>query len=240
MAITAGALSLLVHGIFVLLLVFSFNWKTVHTVQVSDVQLWEALPVPPQPKPAPKPEPKPEPPKPEPNPEPPPPPPEPKAEIAVKKPKPEPKLEKPKVDPRKKAEEEARKRQQEIQKQLLAEDARLANERLQRESQQMADARAAQMQGALQSYLGVIADHIRQYVNPQVCGSGKPVLVFKISLMPTGELLSPPHLKKGSGILACDEAVERAILQAAPLPLPPDPDLIARLRDLELNFRPNE
>jgi colicin import membrane protein len=245
LAFKAGALSLLVHALFFVLLFMSFNWKTVPPLQVSDVELWDTLPAPAI---VTKPEPKPEPPKPvaEPKPEPPAPPSEPKAEIAVEKPKSKP-PQKPKPEPKQKAAEEAKKREEElkrIQKLLDAEEKLVLQERQQREAQQLNDARAAQnasqMRGALNEYLGQISSKIRQRVNPQICGSGKPVLIFEISLMPTGELLSPPRLKKGSGIAACDAAVERAILQAQPLPLPSDPDLIARLRDLVLEFRPNE
>lgn len=248
LALKAGALSLLVHAAFFVLLFVSFNWKSAQPLQVAEVELWDALPTPPV---VAKPEPGPEPPKPvvQPRPEPPPPPPEPKAEIAVEQPKPKPpqppKVEKPKPDPKLKAAEEARKREEELkrlQKQLDAEERAVLEAKQQREARQLAQTRAernaAQVQGALDGYLGQIAAKIRQYVNPQVCGEGNPVLQFRISLMPTGELLAPPRLERGSGIAACDAAVERAILQAQPLPLPSDPDLIARLRDLNLNFRP--
>jgi len=73
-----------------------------------------------------------------------------------------------------------------------------------------------------------------------VCGTGKPELVFAIAMMPTGEVSGNPRLVKGSGLPACDQAVERAILQAQPLPLPPQPELFAQFRDLNLKFRPND
>ncbi len=250
LALKAAALSLLVHVLFFLLLFVSFNWKSAQPMQVAEVELWDALPAPPV---VARPEPKPEPPKPviRPKPEPPPPPPEPKAEIAVERPKPKPpappRVEQPRPDPRQQAAEEDRKRREEqerLQRQLAAQERELLEERQRREAQQLAQTRAAQSaaqaQGAIHEYLGQIAGKIRQYVNPHVCGENRPTLVFRIALMPTGELLAPPRLEKGSDIAACDAAVERAILQAQPLPLPSDPDLIARLRDLRLEFRPNE
>jgi colicin import membrane protein len=39
---------------------------------------------------------------------------------------------------------------------------------------------------------------------------------------------------------AYDAAVERAILKASPLPLPPDPALFQQFRDLHLRIRPKE
>ena len=260
LALRAGALSVLVHVLFFLLLFMGFNWKSVKPLQVAEVELWDALPMPTVTKPTPKPlQPKhaPEPvvkPKPVP---PPPPPAEVKADIVVKpkppeKPKPEKKpelkkVEKPKADPRIKAAAEAKRREEEmkrLQQMLASEEQQTLAEEQRRESQQMAAERAAQasaqMQGEMDAALDRIARRIRQFVNRQVCGTGKPVLTFKIALMPTGEIIGNPTLVSGSGIPACDQAVERAIIQAQPLPLPSDPDLIARLRDLELKFKPNE
>lgn len=84
-----------------------------------------------------------------------------------------------------------------------------------------------------------IISKIRPLVNKQLCGTGKPELTVVISLMPTGELIGSPRLIKSSGMPACDDAVERAILQAQPLPVPPQPELFSRFRDLNLKFRPN-
>src|SRR3989344_982781 len=91
MAIRAGALSVLVHGVLLAILLVSINWKTVQPLNIAEVELWDSLPspepviepVPEPPKPEPVIEPKPEPKpviesKPEPQPEP-------KAEIQLKK-----------------------------------------------------------------------------------------------------------------------------------------------------------
>lgn len=248
----AGALSLLVHGLFFVLLVMTFSFKSIQPMQVAEVELWDSLPVQkiaPQPEP-PKPEPKIEP-KPEPKSEPPPPP-EPKAEIQLKvkppaKPKLEPKPEKkpkeeaPKPDPKLKAKEEA-KRLEELKRAMLAEDD--ASQVQKQEAQQIAAAKNAQAQaassGALDAAKAKIIAKIKRYVNPQVCGSGKPVLEYSIALMPTGEVIGAPRLQKSSGIPACDQAVDRAILQAQPLPVPREPELFSQLRELNLKFRPND
>jgi colicin import membrane protein len=244
----AGALSLLVHGAFFALLVMTFSWKTVPPMQVAEVELWDSLPtqkIQPQPEP-----PKPEPViKPEPQPEPPPPP-EPKAEIQVKpkppaKPKPEPKPKKeepPKPDPKLQAKEEAKKLE-ELKRMMLAEDDPAKAQK--QEAQQIASARNAQAQatassGALDAAKARIIAKIKRNVNRQLCGNGKPVLEFGIALMPTGEVIGNPKLLTGSGISACDQAVERAILQSQPLPVPREPELFAQLRELNLKFRPND
>ena len=53
--------------------------------------------------------------------------------------------------------------------------------------------------------------------------------------LPTGEVLNA-RLRKSSGHKPYDDAVERAILKASPLPKPERPDLFQR--SLELKFRP--
>lgn len=250
----AGALSLLVHGLFFVVLVMTFSLKSIQPMQVAEVELWDSVP-------APRALPPPEPPRPEPKiervpePEPPPPPPEPKAEIQVKpkppaKPKPEPKPEpkpreeKPKPDPKVQARKEEAKRLEELKRAML-EDADPSQD-LDREAKQVAvaanNAKASAMasSGALDSATAKVVAKIKRYVNPQLCGSGKPVLEFEVSLMPTGEVIGAPRLKSGSGIPACDQAVERAILQAQPLPVPKEPELFAHFRDLKLKFRPND
>lgn len=263
--VKAGALSLLVHIVLLVVLLVSFNWNTSHPVVVAQVELWENLPAdkpiakppapkPPEPepvKPEPKPDPKPEP-KPDPAPEP-----EPQAEIQVKKkepekPKPEKKVEpkpekkpepkKPEPKPEKKPEpkKDDSKRLEELKKlqqELLNEDARPAP--AQKQGPTQAGANVAN-QSEMDKYVGLIRAKIQRNVNRQLCGSGKPELELGITLMPTGEVIGTPRLLKSSGIPACDEAVERAVLQSQPLPLPSQPELIARFRDLQLKFRPNE
>jgi len=255
-AVKAGALSLLVHGLLLMLLVVSFSWHNVaQPLQVAQVELWDSLPTPQMAPPPPEP-PKPEPKAAAPEPEPPPPPPEPKAEIQVKakppveiKPKPEKKPEQkpkltPKPDPALKAREDIKR----LQQLMAEEDQQLQKDVQQKDAQQVTEARsAAEANRAASTSGGVVSEYkakiqakIKRYVNKQVCGSGKPALEFGISLLPTGEIAGNPRLTRSSGIPACDQAVERAILQAQPLPLPPQPELFAQFRDLNLQFRPNE
>ena len=47
-------------------------------------------------------------------------------------------------------------------------------------------------------------------------------------------------LKRGSGNAAYDNAVERAISRAQPLPMPPDPALVKEFRELNLKFNAKE
>lgn len=70
---------------------------------------------------------------------------------------------------------------------------------------------------------------------------GNIEVVFKVNLLPNGELNGRPVLVKSSGVPAYDSAVERAIVSASPLPLPSDNEAAALFGEgLELKFRPYE
>ena len=260
----AGAFTVLVHGLLLALLLMSFQWKTVKPMSIAEVELWDSIPTPqtqaqvtpPDPEPpAPTPEPPKvvEPVKPEPKPEPAP---EPKADIQLKKaiPKPEKvektkpekvKQEKPKPEPKpEKQDPEALKK---LQQALLAEDAKVEKQEVAKPAASPSGDKTAQKAQAgvpnpteMAKYVGLISSKIRQHVNRQLCGSDKTTkLTFVIALMPTGEVMGHPKLLKGSGLSACDDAVERAILESQPLPVPSSADLFSQFRDLKLEFSPN-
>lgn len=123
---------------------------------------------------------------------------------------------------------------------LAAEDQQQQHQAEKNEAQEASDKAAqAASTGEVNKYIARIQSKIRSKVNKQLCGTGNPELEFAIALMPTGEVNGNPKLLKGSGMEACDEAVERAILQAQPLPIPSEPDLFSQFRNLKLKFRPN-
>ena len=93
--------------------------------------------------------------------------------------------------------------------------------------------------GELDRFKALIQQKIQQNVNNQLCGLDRIELEFEISLMPTGDLLGEPKMTQSSKIASCDAAVERAILQSQPLPIPKDKKLFKRLKDLKLKFHPN-
>lgn len=269
-AMRAGMLSLAVHGVLLLILLLSFSLNTPQPITISDVELWDAIPTPAIPKQAKlpaaeKPEPpKPLPPEPEPLPKETPKPepePEPKAEIQLKKEKPiekkniekpkdKPLEEKPKPEEKKvdnqaeKAKAAEKKRQDELKKlqdMLAQEDANEAEQANANAAKEAASkAAAAANAGEVNKYKALISNKIKSRVNKQLCGDSKPKLTFAINLLPTGELSGAPKMVKGSGIDACDEAVERAIIESQPLPLPENKDLFSQFRSLKLDFSPNE
>lgn len=262
----AGALSVGVHGLLVMALLVSVNWKTKHASTIAEVELWDSLPTvvarppPPEPTPEVQQETKPEPivkqeplpkveelqPK------------EPAVEIALdKKLK---ALEQKKSDNKLKLEQskalavlkqDMLKDDQQIKDKLLKEqkqqnDAvkKLAQDMLAEDNatgvEQANTAKAAASAGAIDEFQTKIRNKIRSNVNKSLCGNGNPELKFDIGLLPTGQLNGSPKLIKSSGNPTCDNAVERAIMASDPLPLPKDINLFNQFRSLKLTFRPNE
>jgi colicin import membrane protein len=191
-----------------------------------------------------KPRPEPAPPKPEAKPVP-------KPDIALKEKlekerKAKEELEKKKQAELKKKEEETKKLKTEAKKKEDAlEKERVAKEmEAKRLAQEKADlaAKLAKEQAAAQSslhakYIQLIQNHVkRQIVEPPNL-QGNPLVEFDVVLIPGGEVLTV-KLRRPSGIPAYDAAVERAILKASPLPLPPDPALFQQFRDLHLKVSP--
>ena len=250
---SAGVLALLVHVAFFALMVFGISWQA-KAPQGVVVDLWSNLPAPPTP-PAMAPRPPPPPPAPEPvkkiEPKPAPPAPRQKADIALKEKRKqqeeqlkEEKL-KQQAAARKQAQKERELEEQALKEQQKEEQARqakaLADQQAQETLARLTQAKqAAAQQSIVDDYTNRISAKIRGKLNKTLCGDGKPLLVFDINLLPTGQLLGNPVLRQGSGIAACDRAVENAILQSDPLPVPPQPELFSRFRELHLKFRPNE
>ncbi len=148
------------------------------------------------------------------------------------------------------AKAEAKKRE-DAEKQKLAaleRERREKQEQIERMKREQAEtvAKLQQQQASAQAkmvdeYKRRISDKIRRYVVKDPCAPlGNPEIVFEAVLLPDGNTLQPPRIKRSSGSAACDDAVLRAVIRAQPLPLPPDPVLMAQFRELNLNFRPNE
>lgn len=83
------------------------------------------------------------------------------------------------------------------------------------------------------------ADRIKAKIRPNIVVppgmDADREAIFDVEQFPTGEVRTV-RLRKSSGVRAYDEAVERAIRKASPLPRPDRPELFAR--ELELRFRP--
>jgi colicin import membrane protein len=222
-------LALAVHVLLLAVMFLGVRLQS-HAPDTVTVELWEAPPPRAEEPPPPPPKVEPEPPKPEPKIE--------KPEIVEKaapKPKPEPKKPKPKPEPVK---PKAPARDLQAERQMREE---LAREQAAEQERQMKDAAAraqsAARDRALAAWQGRIRAKIRGNIPTQVVQdvAGNPEAVFDVALLPTGEVLTV-RMRKSSGNRPYDEAIERAILKASPLPRPDPPSLFRR--DLELKFRP--
>ena len=130
------------------------------------------------------------------------------------------------------AQEKLERLQEDLRDKELAKDTRIAIEGQE-------DLVAGSNSGELEKYKALIQQKIYQNVNKQLCGLDPVELTFEIKLMPTGDLIGDAKMIKSSKIESCDLAVERAILQAQPLPLPKDNRLFSQLKKLKLKFQPN-
>jgi len=229
----SGAAALVMHGLFLALLIFGVNWKKPEPAAMV-AELWSHLP----PLPSPKAEPPPPPPQVEPEP------PKPKTELkpAPKaEPKPQPKAEielRDKKEKEKKAKEQAALEQKKREEQERAEAMRLAQEQaeaLKKVAQQQASAQARE----IDKYKQAIAARIKRFIIEPPSLQGNPEVELDIIVLPGGEVLDV-RTKRASGQAPWDNAVERAIRRAQPLPLPSDPALMKEFRELNLKFRPKE
>lgn len=244
----AAFLSILIHIAFLALLVFGFNWKN-EAPEVMTVNLWSDVPQPVKPLPlAKEAAPSPEPVKAKPKPKPESrqviataPPPSRKPAIAIKeqveKPqpakeeikKPEPvKKETTRPEPIKEVEQKTKKEKEVQQK------AEALEQQKQRELQAVAlKAEQARVMDEIAKYKAMIQAKIRSRIVMPPDLPGNPVVEFRVTLLPGGDVLGVV-LRKSSGYTAFDESVERAIFLARPLPLPPDPSLFREFRDFSL------
>ena len=226
----AGVLALLVHVVFFIFMIFGLSWKS-YPPEGMVVDLWSSLPepapppararpLPPKPAPSP-PEVKPLPPKPE-------TPPPTKPDIALKE-----KVEPPKpIEKKQLAPEEKKPKVADDLEQLVRDQEALEKQR----AQQAAQSRALDV---IAEYKAKIMAKIRSRIVLPPNIPDDSVAELDVTLLPGGDILNV-RLRKSSGYAAFDSAVERAIYLAKPLPLPPDPALFPKFRDLSLKVHYRE
>lgn len=253
----AGGLAFAIHVLFLILLVFGVSWQHKQIETAAVVDLWRDLPsvTPPRAEVAPPAPVKPEPPPPRPKVEArPPPKPEPapaaKPDIALKDRQEKERKLKEQAEAKKRADEKAREAEADRKKRAEAEavkkkqaaeaDAkRIASEEA-KAQQALAAQQAAASAKVVDEYKRRIIEKVRRFIvlPPNVSDSAQ--VEFEVVVLPGGEVLGAKLKKSSNSIPAYDSAVERAILKAQPLPLPPDPALMRQFRELNLVFRPKE
>jgi colicin import membrane protein len=251
----SGGMAVGMHVLFFVLLVFGVTWQK-HQPEAMVVDLWNNLPPVAQPRAEPAPEVKPDPPAPR---------PEPRVEakpVPKAEPKPVPKAEpKPTIKPdialqekkekeRKAAEQALAEKKKRVEEQariaaLKAQQAKEAETKAQaaREQEEALKKLAAQQAAAqtkvVDEYKRRIAEKIKRFIIEPPNLQGNPEVEMDVVLLPGGEVLGV-KTRRASTLSAWDNAVERAIMKAQPLPLPPDPAMFKDFRELNLKFRPKE
>lgn len=259
--VPAGVLAVLVHIIFFAFMIFGLNWKT-YPPEGMVVDLWSSLPQPAQPviKPAPplpvfqpvQPpvEAKPLPPSPQ-TPKVPPSPVKPDIALKEKPEKPKPVEKKQPVEKDQREQKEKERKEKELkaqkEKELKEQQARVAAEVEQLQREQREASNKAQAQAAAQSRLANEIDEYKARILAKIKSRivmppdlpGNPVAEFDVTLLPDGDVLDV-KLRRSSGFAAFDSAVERAIFLSKPLPLPPEPVLFPKFRNLNLKVHYRE
>jgi len=230
--ISAGALALLVHGIFFILLYFSFSWQ-MKPPQGMVVDIWDSLPADFEEQAQPQLEKQ-----------------EPviapkvdsvvvapsAADIELKNKK---KLKAEKLQADNSASRKLAEKRAEQAERRMEEVERQAQSRTQAQNKAQKEAAAASGK-VVDEYIAKIAAKIKRSIVLPPGVSKNIKAEFNVTLLPSGEVLNA-NLAKSSGNDAYDNAVERAILKAQPLPLPPaEQNLFNRFRDLHLKFSPAE
>ncbi len=231
--LSAGALALAVHLVFFSVLYFGFRWQSQPPDEFM-VEMWESLPnaevVPEQaPTPPAKVEPKPAPkvvapvlpPV--------------KADIEVrdKKSKKAPLKEKPS---NKKEKAAAKARLEAERRELEAYSERIRKTEQEHERVRAEVSAATKVQ--IERYQDLIRNKIRRKMKMVADVPENTEAIFKVTLLPDGMLMDDPVLVKSSGYPAYDDAAERAIHLAEPLPVPTEVTLQKLFRELKLSIRP--
>lgn len=245
-------MAVVVHLVFVVVLVFGVAWHQKVTPPMQ-AELWDNLPapatvtrpVPPTPLPPPPP-----PPAPVKAPEPPPPAPVPQTPAPVKTPPAADINLKKKAEEKKEAErKQAKKRERELAEEIRQQRAAALREQEQDEARREAEAarrqQAAQVAKAAQKAKAALIDRYKLAIINKIKANtevpeGVPdglTLEVDLTVLPTGEILTPVRVVKSSGNAAYDQAVLRGIMRSQPLPLPSEPELRRDFRTTHLQLK---
>jgi colicin import membrane protein len=220
---SAGMLAMVVHIVFFAMLVMGVRWQT-HQPDRFAVELWDNLPVQ-QPTE------------------------EPTQELVVPKPAVEPASNRPAVP--QKADIELRDKKvskpqpdaKALRQQKLREEQRMMEAYVEKQRLAERERVRAEVLAATSAEMGRYQDMIRSKIRHNIVMppdvSPTAAAEFKVTLLPDGSVLDAVLLKS-SGNAAYDEATERAIYKAQPLPIPSDPVLKKRFRELRLTIRPED
>lgn len=123
---------------------------------------------------------------------------------------------------KKKREQEKRRREKEMQRQLAAEET---------------ERKELEMQGEINRHIAIITAKVqRSWITPAFNVKGLKCIV-RVNLIPSGDVVGVKIIQS-SGNAVFDRSVETAVRKASPLPLPKDPLVMTRMREINFEFRP--
>lgn len=140
---------------------------------------------------------------------------------------------------RKRREEEERRKEEERKKREAEERARAERERqmqeeLERERQARSAARTRQVQSEVAKYQSLITATIQRNLISDPSMQGKQCVV-NIRLASSGFVISVNRVSGDPGVC---KATENAVLKAGTLPVSDDPEVFAKMKDINLTFAP--
>ncbi len=225
--VPAGVLALVVHVAFVGLLVFGVRWQS-QPPQDFSVELWDSLPVV-----APLPEQTPEPAV------------QPTPTVEAKVETPQAKTADIELREKKISKDEPTKPSaKELKARKRAEEQRLLEQDTEERRLAMKETMRAEIAAATSVEVGRFQDMIRSKIRRNIVGIPPDLAVdakaeFKVTMLPGGMVMDV-QLVKSSGNRAYDDAAERAIYKAQPLPMPTEVGLQKLFRELRLTIRPQD
>lgn len=143
---------------------------------------------------------------------------------------------------KRKIEEEKRRKQEEeemLRQAMIAEEKAMLAEQMAAEDARLAAEREKQAQSVIAQYVGLIKQKVeRNWRKPSATRANLKCTVF-VQLIPGGGI-AHVEITKSSGDGIFDSSVEKAVRKSEPLPVPPDPDLFDRFRDVRFVFDPSK
>ena len=111
------------------------------------------------------------------------------------------------------------------------------NDQMAAEQAQLNAENEKRAQSEIQKYVGLIKQKVeRKWLKPASAKPGMSCEVF-VRLIPGGQV-AHVEITQSSGDGIFDSSVEKAVRKAEPFPVPPDPDLFDRFRDVRFIFKP--
>jgi colicin import membrane protein len=138
-----------------------------------------------------------------------------------------------------KEQKEKEQKEKEQKTRIAAEVDRLQREQEANDKLQQLAAAQSRVSDEMAEYKAKIMAKIRRNIVMPPDLPGNPSVEFDVTLLPGGDILDV-RIRSTSGYPAFDSAVERGIFMSKPLPLPPDPALFSKFRNLNVKVHYHE